>query len=387
MVLVALIYSTGMSGGWIFDDYPNIVDNPGVQPSEASIPALVRAAMSSPASEFKRPLASLSFATNYLVSGLEPYAWKLTNLLIHLLNGLLVFLLAKALLQESNRPFDEPNPSAHSRLSESCVAALIAGSWMLLPINLTAVLYVVQRMESMANLFVLVGLIGYVAGRRRMLAAVPDAARDNHREWSGLLLCLVSIILPTLLGLLAKETAVMLPLYALLVEWAIFRWRKAGSCTVDEGVPSRESLATASQPDAGRALPAVSCRDPSGEASAGSARSARAAPGKDWRVIMLFLVALVLPMLVGMIWLLPELLKPEAWTTRNFTLSTRLLSEARIIADYIGWTLFPTPNALSFYHDDFGISKGLLSPWITLASIVFLTALTASLPWLRRRQP
>ncbi len=41
---------------------------------------------------------------------------------------------------------------------------------MLLPINLTGVLYVVQRMESMANLFVLLGLIGYVAGRRRMLA-------------------------------------------------------------------------------------------------------------------------------------------------------------------------------------------------------------------------
>jgi hypothetical protein len=72
MVLVALIYSTGLSGGWIFDDYPNIVDNQGVQPSEASIPALVRAAMSSPASEFKRPLASLSFAANYLASGLQP---------------------------------------------------------------------------------------------------------------------------------------------------------------------------------------------------------------------------------------------------------------------------------------------------------------------------
>ena len=50
-------------------------------------------------------------------------------------------------------------------------AALIAGAWMLLPINLTGVLYVVQRMESLANLFVLLGLAGYVIGRQRMLRA------------------------------------------------------------------------------------------------------------------------------------------------------------------------------------------------------------------------
>jgi hypothetical protein len=284
---------------------------------------------------------------------------------------------------------------------------------MLLPINLTAVLYVVQRMESMANLFVLAGLIGYIAGRRRMLAAVPDAARDNHREWSGLLLCVVSIILPTLLGLLAKETAVMLPLYAVLVEWAIFRWRKRVTYIVDERFPSRESLAAASQSAVGRALPADASPnalpDESRHETAGSARPTRAAQsrndlpreesagsprptetatqGKDWRVITLFLVVLVLPMLVGLSWLVPGLLKPAAWATRDFTLSTRLLSEARIVTDYIGWTLLPTPNALSFYHDDFQVSTGLLSPWTTLTSIILLTALTASLPWLRRRQP
>ena len=46
---------------------------------------------------------------------------------------------------------------------------------MLLPINLTGVLYVGQRMESMANLFVLAGLIGYVTGRRRMLGLAQSS--------------------------------------------------------------------------------------------------------------------------------------------------------------------------------------------------------------------
>ncbi|WEN16834.1 hypothetical protein PY254_06640 [Rhodanobacter sp. AS-Z3] len=407
MVLTAIIYSAGLSGGWLFDDYPNIVDNPGVQPSKAGIPALFRAAMSSPASEFKRPLASLSFAANYLASGLKPYTWKLTNLTIHMLNGLLVYWLARALLLATaagahpvrdalgNADTKASRTTEGSSLWTGCAptsgrtgitAALIAAAWMLLPINLTAVLYVVQRMESMANLFVLIGLLGYVAGRCRMLAIASDAARNKRREWSGWLLCAVSITLPALVGMLAKETAVMLPLYALLVEWALFRWRKRGFDTVDQTVSSPESLPPL-RVAVGQALPAVSSGDPSGEAAAWNARPKRDAQGKDWRVITLFLVVLVLPILTGLTWLLPGLLEQEAWATRNFTLVTRLLSEARIVTDYIGWTLLPTPDALSFYHDNFQVSTGILSPWTTLTSIVFLGAVIALLPWLRKRQP
>ena len=33
----------------------------------------------------------------------------------------------------------------------------------------------------------------------------------------------VSLIVPTALGILAKETAVMLPFYGLLIEWTLFR--------------------------------------------------------------------------------------------------------------------------------------------------------------------
>jgi hypothetical protein len=98
-VLTIAVYWPGLFGGFLFDDYPNIVDNHGVQPSNASFSSLVGAALSSPSSEFKRPLASLSFAANYLISGLDPYWMKLTNLVIHLLNGLLVFLLARSLLR------------------------------------------------------------------------------------------------------------------------------------------------------------------------------------------------------------------------------------------------------------------------------------------------
>jgi hypothetical protein len=55
--------------------------------------------------------------------------------------------------------------------------------------------------------------------------------------------------------------------------------------------------------------------------------------------------------------------------------------------DYIRWTLLPTLNALSFYHDDFRVSTGLLSPWSTLACLAFLAGVLALMFWLRTRQP
>jgi protein O-mannosyl-transferase len=336
--LTVAVYWPGLSGGYLFDDYPNIVDNTGVQPHDASLSTLVAAALSSPSSEFKRPLASLSFAANYLATGLDPYWMKLTNLVIHLLNGWLIFLLAGTLLRSA------PMPDRGVRAS--IVASLIAAGWMLLPINLTGVLYVVQRMESMANLFVLLGLLGYVAGRRRMLGltTTPAGSTDaSKRGWvsadiSGLLLCIASITIPTMLGLLAKETAVMLPLYAGLIEWMVFQ-----------------------------------LRTPAGR--------------RDRGLLTVFLVVLVTPMVLGLAWLLPQVASPGYWSTRDFTLGTRLLSEARIVVDYIAWTLLPTPGALSFYHDDFQISTGLLTPWTTLTSIALLATLTALMLWLRSRRP
>ena len=346
--LTTAIYWPGLSGTWLFDDYPNIVDNKGVQPPDASFPSLINAALSSPSSEFKRPLSSLTFAANYLTTGLNPFWMKLTNVVIHLLNGWLIFLLSSALLSMV------PRAATERTNRNGIIAALITAGWLLLPINLTAVLYVVQRMESLANVFVLVGLIGYVSGRRRMLASAALNPLDKRAGWTGFWICTTSVTIPTALGLLAKETAVMLPLYALLVEWAMLGFRNV----------------------------AVSAPTPSSERGRWAGSNPR-----DLRLLGLFVLILALPLLAGLAWLLPGLLKPENWATRDFTLSTRLLSESRIVVDYIRWTLLPTPDALSFYHDDFLISTGLLTPWTTLASLLILASLVVITVRLRVRYP
>ncbi|MBM7126868.1 hypothetical protein ISP19_15940 [Dyella flava] len=340
LALTAAIYWPGLSGSFFFDDNPNIVDNKGVQPTDASLPSLINAALSSPSSEFKRPLSSLTFAANYLLTGLDPYWMKLTNLVIHLLNGWLVFLLARALIALAQRAVTIETQRT------GVIAALIACGWMLLPINLTGVLYVVQRMESLANLFVLMGLIGYVAGRKLMLTQSNNPFSSQFRsDWGGFGICAASLAIFTLIGLLAKETAVMLPLYAFLIEWVLFGFYRRPI------TPSQNTHL------------------------------------REWRLISLYTIGLLIPLIVGLAWLLPSLLRPESWATRNFTLSTRLLSEARIVVDYIIWTLLPTPHALSFYHDNFVISTGLWHPWTTLPCILILVAMAGLVLVLRQRRP
>ena len=321
LLVTALVYWPGLSGGYIFDDYPNIIENPALQVRHADWATLKAAALSSPSSEFHRPLSSLTFVANYMTTGLAPFGWKLTNLMIHLLNGVLVYLLARALLCAAARGREEPRAGL--------LAALIAAGWLLLPVNLTAVVYVVQRMESLANLFVLLGLLGYVRGRLRM-----------QRDGRGFAGAAASLLVWTAIGLTAKETAVMTPFYAALIEWTLFAAR--------------------------------------------SGRERR----RDRRVPWLFALVLVLPGIAGLAWLLPDLaFNPVAWQARNFTLAERLLSEPRIWFDYLRWIVLPTPHALSFYHDEVAVSTGLLTPWTTLAAILGLALLVALIAFLRARAP
>lgn len=304
--LATLIYSPGVGGGWLFDDFPNIVDNARIQPKHWGIADLLSAALSSPSSEFKRPLASISFAINTLISGLDPRPMKVTNTAIHLLNGIAAFLVIRLAFAGARRNVER---------RDGLHAAAVVAMWLVLPINLTAVLYVVQRMESLANLFVLLALWGYFAGRRRMI-----------RHGRGLGTAMTSLLVGSAIGLLAKETAILTPLYAAVAEVILFR---------------------------------------------GLTRDRKF----DWRIAALFLLILVIPGVLGLARLAPILADPDTWATRPFTMSTRLLSELRVVVDYILWSLIPGPSSLSFYHDDFAPSTGWLTPWTTLGSAIVLISM------------
>ncbi|MCC7413512.1 MAG: hypothetical protein IT495_17985, partial [Gammaproteobacteria bacterium] len=90
---VYLLFAPGLTGGFIFDDYANIVENVYLAAAGGSVPErLLLAAQSTEAGPLGRPIAMMSFALNHAASGFSPTAYKITNLAIHAVNALLVYL-------------------------------------------------------------------------------------------------------------------------------------------------------------------------------------------------------------------------------------------------------------------------------------------------------
>jgi hypothetical protein len=459
VIVTALVYWPGVTGGWVFDDYPNIVDNSAIHitPGHSTLVAWVNAVISSPASFLHRPLASITFALNWMAGGGDPWPFKVTNIVIHLINGVLVFCMLRALLRLvrwrgsllssfqgdprdriRNRSHCHPDTDSGLRAERvpgmtiekaaaTRLALIVSAGWMLLPINLMAVLYVVQRMESLCQVFMLAGLWAYLHGRWMMLTA-----NDSKRDRRGFALAVSGIVFGTVLGLTSKETAVLLPVFAFLAEWILLRFsravsgdngihranhtrlvipgRPAGSNPESvSGLPTGQDPAAKfgaeewQQTDSGSPLRGVRNDDnkkvavipgqtegsnPESVSGLTAAQSpASMSATQDKRIWTLFTITLFVPAVLGFLWLLRGALRPGALAGRDFTLAQRLLTEPRILVDYLHWTLLPNPMVLSLYHDEIAISTGLLTPWTTLGAIVLLAALIVIAVWLRKRRP
>lgn len=204
-----LVYWQGLYGGFIFDDFPNLVSDPDWKATSLDLTQWQRAMALGVSSDFGRPLAMLSFAVNHYFTGLDPFWLKLTNLALHLLNGALVFILCHRLFAAaSQHPCKKINRGA---------ALFVAAAWTLHPIHVSSVLYVVQRMEVGAHTGVLLALIFYVTAR---LKQQQGSAAGPWLALSGL---------ATLFGLGFKESAALVPGYSLALEVTVLRFRTSGS--------------------------------------------------------------------------------------------------------------------------------------------------------------
>lgn len=314
------VYFPGLGGDFVFDDTPNIVVNTHLQVDTLTADGLRQAVFSGDAGILKRPLSMLTFWLNYYTTGLDPFYFKLTNLLIHLVNGLALFYLTKLLLETAQvREFATLTKSRRHWL-----ALGVATIWLVHPLNLTAVLYVVQRMTSLSATFVILGLLCYVIGRRRLAAGA-----------SGLPLILLGLVGCGALAVLSKESGALLPLYMAALEITLFRFEGLGT---------------------------------------GNARKLK----------RFFLLTVVAPaaaaatyVLLNPVWIL------GGYTSRGFTLSERLLTEPRALWLYVRWTIVPTRGDLSLFHDDVAISRGLVDPPTTLLALLGLAAVTVAA--IRRR--
>ncbi|GAB2490370.1 hypothetical protein [Arenimonas alkanexedens] len=316
LALTAAIFWPGLSGDFVFDDYPNIVTNPAVHLESLDRESLAGAARGYEHGPFGRPIATLTFGLNHYLGGNDAWGFKFFNLILHLLNVGLVLMLGQRLLKLAGV---DASSSANASLA-------IAAIWALHPLQVSTVMYVVQRMEMMSLTFTLLALIAYLRGREAQLV--------GRAGWPWLLACLPLM----LLSLLCKETGVLLPVYTLAIELTVLQF-------------------------------------------------AADRTGLSARLKVVYALSFVIAMSYVLFWVLPAYLDPAIYEFRGFTLMDRLLTQPRVLVMYLAQMMFPAPGLMTFYYDTFDASRGLLSPPTTLLCILLLAALAAAGIWLRRRAP
>ncbi len=315
--LAALVFLPGLPGEFLFDDYQNIVNNTSIQVRQLSLGALLDVASTPQPAGNMRVLPNLTFAIDHWrAGGMDPATFKATNLLIHgLTAGLLAWLLRSVLLAAGT-----------TELRARWLAPVMALAWAAHPLQVSAVLYVVQRMQTMGTLFLVIALLGYVQARRAQLAGSAGSV--------GFLVA----ILAWLLAMACKEDSLLFPAYTLALELTVLRF-------------------AASEPREARLLR----RGYALTAIAGTA---------------FFLLVVV-----------PHYWSSNAYPGRDFSSAERLLTQGRVLCLYLWQILVPLPSHMPFYYDWLQPSRGLLQPWTTLLALVVLMALLAGGWWQRKQRP
>jgi len=115
---VMVIYSQTLSVPWYFDDFPVIVNNDSLQDLKANF------------ADFFAPRGPVdaTFALNFQLHGLQVPGYHLVNIVIHLANGLLLYLLLGRIFREN-------------RLQQFAATMI----FLLHPVQTQAVNYIVQR--------------------------------------------------------------------------------------------------------------------------------------------------------------------------------------------------------------------------------------------------
>ena len=305
LVVTWLVYLPGLGGPLLLDDEPQL----GVllDAASSSMTDLVTDYAVSTSGPSGRSVAMLSFIGDTLLFGNDTWWWKHTNVLIHLLAGLLVFVFVRLCCTATN--------TRHGAV----IGAFVATAWLLHPLNVSTVLYTVQRMTELSSLFVLAGLVCYLQGR----------LWQARRPLAGWLLIGAGFFICFPLAVLSKENALLFPVYCTLIEFTILRTRSESS--QDRVVRWLHAALVI-----GYAFSAV--------------------------LILLNFSGFVL----------------ESYAHRDFSPAERLLTQFRVIATYLSQIALPLPGQLGFFHDDVAVSTGLVSPVTTLISLTVLTALLAT---------
>ncbi|HBR16186.1 MAG: hypothetical protein A3G39_09745 [Deltaproteobacteria bacterium RIFCSPLOWO2_12_FULL_43_16] len=185
-----IVYSNTFHASFHFDDTPQIVENYSIR-NLSNWFDIVRG---------QRGIAMLTFAINYAIGGLNVAGYHIVNLAIHITNGILVYFLIFLTLGTIDLGTDFKSDKAKK------IAVFTALLFAVHPIQTQAVTYIVQRMEALASMFMLIGILFFVKG----IKASNTSAR---------ILLYGAVAVSYLLGFYSKEMAITLPALIFLYDY------------------------------------------------------------------------------------------------------------------------------------------------------------------------
>lgn len=318
LFVTVLAYWPGLSGPFLFDDFGTLaaLGNLGGVRDWFTFKAFVFGGYSGPTG---RPLALLSFLIDGNNWPTDAWPFKRSNLVIHMLNGVLLGIITARVLRLVNI----------DKKRSHWLALVCAGLWVLHPFLVSTTLYAVQRMAQLSTLFVFLGIIFYLSGRS-LLARTPARAY---------IVMSLAVGLGTALATISKENGILLPLLILVLEFTIFS---------GEGRPVRHL-------------------------------------NRYWFTLFLLVPSAAVVSYLGLRTLNASFFEQIPW--RNFSTYERLLTEPRILVDYLRHWFVPELYTVGVFQDHFVKSTGLLSPITTALSIVLHLLLIAICVLKRRRWP
>lgn len=315
--LASLLFIPGLHGGFILDDTANIVENQVIRITALNPDTIFKVVFGVQPAGLTRILPTLSFALDYWRGGgLHPEVFKATSIAIHALTTLVLAGFFRALFRSAS-------------VSEKCAslaAPLLALAWAAHPLQVSSVLYIVQRMQTLCTLFIVLALWSYLKARKAQIEGEP-----SRTNWllTGLM---------WVLALGCKEDAALLPAYTLAMELTVLGFQ-------------------AKSPEL-----------------AGRLR-------KGYLFAVLAGTAMFLLVVVPHFW------SSGNYPNRDFSSWERLLTEGRVLCMYLWEILLPLPRHMPFYYDWVQPSQGLFEPWGTLPAILLVLALLVTAWHFRARRP
>lgn len=194
--LSLVLYANTLRNGFVYDDEATIVNNYLIRDFENLSLLLNKTAYFSRSGEVSyRPLVTITYFIDYAIHGLKPRGYHLTNILLHTINGVLLYFLIILFLRV--------------KVAVWKTAFLVSILFVVHPVLTEAVNGISYREDLLTFFFYISALNLYLIVRQHS---------TKPRSLASRLLYLFSCLF-YLLGLLSKEMAITLPLIILCYEW------------------------------------------------------------------------------------------------------------------------------------------------------------------------